>query len=100
MQATQVRVRQLQNAFVSRATSESGLPILPHAIVRWPHAFNIWASNSVVVVLPFVPVTAITGISQDRQPSSSSPIMSILREEKLRASREAGSIPGLKTANW
>ena len=29
---------------------ESGLPILPQAIVRWPHAFNICASNSVVVV--------------------------------------------------
>src|SRR5439155_11709611 len=39
--------------------------------------------------------TARTGVSQDCQPSSSSPIMSIWREEKLRASREAGSTPGV-----
>ena len=25
----------------SRATSESGLPMFPQAIVRWPQAFNI-----------------------------------------------------------
>jgi hypothetical protein len=48
--------------------------------------------------LPFVPVTAMTGILQKRQPSSSSPTMSIPRDEKLRTNREAGSMPGLKTA--
>src|SRR5438034_6561632 len=32
----------------------------------------------------FVPVTAMTGISEERQPSSSSLIISIPREEKLR----------------
>ena len=61
--------------------------MLPQAIVRWPHAFSICASISVVVVLPFVPVTAMTGSSQERQPSSSSPIMSILREEKFARQR-------------
>ena len=35
--------------------------------------------------------------SQDRQPSSSSPMISIFREEKFRASADAGSIPGLST---
>ena len=37
------------------------------------------------MVLPFVPVTAMTGSPQERQPSSSSLIVSIPREEKLRA---------------
>ncbi len=45
----------------SSATSESGLPMLPQAMVRCPHAFSICASNSVVVVFPFVPVMAMTG---------------------------------------
>src|SRR4029077_13725716 len=85
------------NGCFSRATSESGLPMLPQGIVRWPQAFGICASNSVVVVFPFVPVTAMIGISQERQPSSSSLIVSIPREEKLRANGEIGSIPGLRT---
>ena len=67
-----------------------GLPMFPQAIVRWPQAFNICASNSVVVVLPLVPVIAITGNRQERQPSSSSPMISIFRSEKLRASADAG----------
>src|SRR5437879_13772201 len=82
--------------------------MLPQAIVSCPQSFNICASISVVVGLPFVPVTAITGVSQERQPSSSSPMMSILsadrmdssrgeRAEKLRARAEAGSIHGLET---
>ena len=37
--------------------------MLPQAMVRWPQAFSICASNSVVVVLPFVPVMAMTGTS-------------------------------------
>jgi hypothetical protein len=72
--------------------------MLPQAIVRWPQAFSIWASNSVVVVLPFVPVTAMTGTLMERQPSSNSPIISIFRDVKFVASAEAGSIPGLRTA--
>src|SRR5437868_15266208 len=83
--------------------------MLPQAIVSCPQSFNICASISVVVVLPFVPVTAITGVSQERQPSSSSPIMSILsadrmdssrgeRAEQLRARGEDGEIPGLEKA--
>ena len=68
--------------------------MLPQAIVRWPHAFNICAINSVVVVLPFVPVMAMTGRSQNCQPSSSSPIISMFRDEKFCASAESGSIPG------
>ena len=71
--------------------------MLPQAIVRCPHAFNICASNSVVVVFPFVPVIAITGTSTESQPSSSSPIVSIFRDEKFVANGEIGSIPGLKT---
>ena len=47
--------------FLPATTSHSGLPMLPQAMVRWPHAFSICASNSVVVVLPFVPVMAMTG---------------------------------------
>src|SRR5258708_37687623 len=39
----------------------------------------------------------MTGISQDRQPSSSSLIVSTPHEEKLRANEETGSMPGLKT---
>ena len=81
----------------SSATSQSGLPMLPQAIVRCPHAFNICASNSVVVVFPFVPVMAMTGTFTDRQPNSSSPIVSIFRDEKFVASGEIGSMPGLKT---
>ena len=69
----------------------------PQAIVRCRQALSICASNSVVVVLPFVPVTAIIESSQDRKPSSSSPIISMFREEKFRASAEVGSIPGLRT---
>ena len=49
------------------------------------------------MVLPLVPVTAMTGISQEHQPSSSSLIVSIPREEKLRANEETGSMPGLRT---
>src|SRR5207244_2639513 len=91
----------------SRATSESGLPMLPQAIVFCPQSFSICASISVVVVLPFVPVIAMTGVSQERQPSSSSPMMSILsapadsscgeRAEKFCARADVGSIPGLAT---
>ena len=73
--------------------------MLPQAIVRCPQAFSICASNSVVVVLPFVPVTAMTGISQKRHPSSTSLIVSTLREEKLRPNGEAGSMPGLNTTH-
>ena len=71
--------------------------MLPQAIVRWPHAFNICASNSVVVVFPFVPVMAMIGRFTERQPSSSSPNVSIFREEKFVASGEIGSMPGLRT---
>src|ERR1700745_814597 len=39
----------------------------------------------------------MTGILQERQPSSSSLIVSIPREEKLRANGESGSMPGLRT---
>ena len=39
----------------------------------------------------------LAGASTERQPSSSSPIVSMLREEKLAASGEAGSMPGLST---
>ena len=84
-------------SFFRRATSESGLPMLPQAIVRCPQALSICASNSVVVVLPLVPVTAIMGSSHERKPSSSSPIISMLCEEKFRANGDAGSIPGLST---
>ena len=38
------------------------------------------------------------GNPHERQPSSNSPIVSTFREENLRASEEAGSIPGLSTA--
>src|SRR5437762_12814711 len=72
--------------------------MLPQATVRWPHAFNICATSSVVVVLPLVPVMAMSGSSQNCQPSSSSPIISIFRDEKFCASGESGSIPGLRTA--
>ena len=44
---------------------DSGLPMFPQAMVRWPHAFSICATNSVVVVLPFVPVMAMTGRSHE-----------------------------------
>ena len=81
----------------SRATSESGFPMLPQAIVFWPQWFSIWASISVVVVFPLVPVIAITGVWHDCHPSSSSPIMSVPRDQKFRPSAEAGSIPGLAT---
>src|SRR3954454_7909375 len=37
------------------------------------------------------------GPSHERQPSSSSLIVSIPREEKLRANEETGSMPGLRT---
>src|SRR5215471_13167116 len=39
----------------------------------------------------------MTGISEERQPNSSSLIVSIPLEEKLRANGETGSIPGLRT---
>src|SRR6185312_787187 len=39
----------------------------------------------------------MSGILQERQPSSSSLIVSIPREEKLRANEETGSMPGLRT---
>jgi hypothetical protein len=72
--------------------------MLPQAMVRCPHAFNICASSSVVVVFPFVPVMAMTGTLTERQPNSNSPIVSMFRDEKFIASGEAGSMPGLKTA--
>ena len=39
--------------------------MLPQATVRWPQAFNICAINSVVVVLPFVPVMPMTGDARE-----------------------------------
>ena len=61
--------------------------MLPQAMVRWPQAFNICASSSVVVVLPFVPVIATTGMLHERQPSSSSPIVSMLRVGEIPRER-------------
>ena len=50
-----------------------------------------------VVVFPLVPVMAMTGTFTDRQPNSSSPIVSMFRDEKFVASGEIGSMPGLRT---
>ena len=48
--------------------------MFPQATVRRPAAFNIDSINWVVVVLPFVPVIAMTGRSQKRKANSSSPM--------------------------
>ncbi len=73
--------------------------MLPQAIVLWPHAFNICASNSVVVVLPLVPVTAMTG-AFTKLPAQLELADDVdFRSKKLRARAETGSIPGLNTAN-
>ena len=62
--------------------------VMPQAIVLCPQAFSICASNSVVVVLPFVPVIAMTGASTERQPSSSSPIVSIFAKKNCGERRK------------
>ncbi len=59
---------------MTASTSET--PMLPTAAVRRPAARSIEASMSVVVVLPFVPVTTSQGAAsgpRSRQASSSSP---------------------------
>ena len=45
----------------SSATSESGTPMFPPARLLRPAASRIACSRAVVVVFPFVPVTASTG---------------------------------------
>ncbi len=42
----------------SRRTSSTGLPMLPHSLLRRPAAVSMACSIDVVVVLPLVPVTA------------------------------------------
>jgi hypothetical protein len=62
-------------AVPSSATSTSGSPMLPRGAVRRPAARRIAATMVVVVVLPFVPVTASQGGAsgpRSRQASSGS----------------------------
>ena len=78
------------------AAAAAGNPVLDSSLVERLN-FTAEPVNDVVVDFPFVPVIAITGRPQERQPSSSSLMVSIPREEKLRANWETGSIPGLRT---
>ncbi len=72
--------------------------MFPQATVRWPQAFNICAINSVVVVLPFVPVMPMTGTRQNCQPSSSSPIVGNVLARKISAERQLRIDPGAEHA--
>jgi len=80
------------------ATSLKGNPMLPQASARMPAALSSAAVSPVVVVLPLVPVTAITGQRQLRKASSISPRRGMPASTGLRASGTTGSIPGLSTA--
>ena len=54
----------------SRAASGKGRPMLPHATASMPSARRHASIIAVVVVFPFVPVTARYGTSASRAPSS------------------------------
>ena len=69
--------------------------MLPQAIVRCPHAFSICASNSVVVVFPFVPVMPMIGhVARIASPTRARRSSRCFADEKFCASGEIGSMPG------
>ena len=72
--------------------------MLPQATVRWPQAFNICAINSVVVVLPFVPVMAMTGTWHELPAKLQlADRLDVLATKNSAPAARSGSIPGLRT---
>src|SRR5207342_304252 len=78
--------------------SSSGKPMLPASAVRYPPARNRRASNAVVVLLPFVPVTQIVRPSRSASCSANHnavpPMKRVPRSAAARASSRYGLMPG------
>ena len=80
------------------ASELTGVPTLPATATGGPAARCMAPISSTVVVLPFVPVTAMNSFGTSRQPSSSSPTTSM--PALARASPTTGAshgTPGLLT---
>src|SRR5262245_28144004 len=79
-------------------TSElSARPMLPATSTERPSARNISPSNAVVVVFPFVPVTATIGFERSLAPSSSSSQIGTPRARAAATSGASARTPGLLT---
>ena len=83
----------------SRSSAPSKLvnerPTLPATATGRPAARNIAPSNSLVVVLPFVPVTPMNGFRSRRKPSSTSLQIGIPRVRAAAARGDSPGTPGL-----
>ncbi len=80
------------------STAVSGAPTFPATATSRPAARNIAPISSVVVVLPFVPVTPTSGRSGwSRQPSSTSDQTGMPRARAAATSGRSPGTPGLFT---
>ena len=76
------------SASSSPTSEETGVPTLPATATGSPASRWTWPIHSVVVVLPFVPVTAMNSFGSSRQASSSSPTTA---SPRARAARDDGA---------
>src|SRR5262245_4598317 len=85
------------SAGTSSACSESGVPMFPATSVGRDCAFSNSPVSVVVVVLPLVPVIAMTSASIAMNPSSSSPITGTPRALAAASAGRVDGTPGLTT---
>src|SRR5438132_3137354 len=76
----------------------SGRPTFPATATGSPAARNTAPSSSLVVVLPFVPVTPSSGFRNRRKPSSTSLQIGTRRARAAAGSGESPGTPGLLTS--
>ena len=87
--------RMFQRSSVEPSTiASNGVPRLPPVRASQPAERKMWPMSDVVVVLPFVPVTPMTGPRRNSAASSNSPMTATpLRRASARAGRSQGT-PG------
>ena len=89
----------MPSAGKSSACSDKGVPILPPTSTGRTWARKSSPVSAVVVVLPFVPVMAMTSASIARQASSSSPTMGTPRARTRTRAGSVSGTPGLTTTS-
>jgi hypothetical protein len=81
----------------SPTSDDSGVPTFPASATGRPASRQMAPSSSVVVVLPFVPVTATNRFGRSRQASSSSPSTGTPRSRAAAITDASFGTPGLFT---
>ena len=81
----------------SPTRADSGVPTFPASATGSPASRQIAPSSSVVVVFPFVPVTATNRFGSSRQASSSSPSTVMPRSRAAAITGASFGTPGLLT---